>query len=293
MLSAFLAHNRKLHFITLGVLVILVVFALLAARFVVLDGWHRVVMLDVGQGDAILVRASGGGEVLIDGGSSPGRLLQELSSVRPFWDRTLETVVMTHPDFDHIGGIFGVVQNFEVERIIFTGVFHDTETYQRLVRALRQEKVSVLRPVPGNKLLMGNKLQVRFLAPQSLEPLREVSSLNSTSIVTEARVGGRRFLLPGDVEAGREKDLVREYDLGSVDFLKLPHHGSKDASSKNFLNEVTPAGAFVSAGLDNPYGHPHPETLDKLAGIPLWRTDKHGTVAIFTDGITAWIKSFK
>lgn len=246
-----------------------------------------VAFLDVGQGDAIFIQAENGSQVLIDAGPN-SKILEELAKVMPFYDRSLDIIIATHPDADHIGGFPDVFKNFKVEKITEPGVDSETGLYREFQRLTKLEEAQKILARRGMKIILDDNTYLLVLFPD-----RDVSGLdtNDASIVAKLVYGKTSFLFTGDSPKKIEEYLV-SLDGNSVggeldvDVLKAGHHGSKTSSAEEFLNAVSPALAVISAGADNRYGHPHQEVLDVLNkfGIKILRTDELGTIKIKSDG---------
>jgi competence protein ComEC len=244
--------------------------------------WYRdfsdtkVIFLDVGQGDAILI-SQGSNQMLIDGGRSGKILLERLSEYMPFWDHSLEVVVATHPDEDHIGGLVDAVNAYTVGVFLDTKVKSDTMVYKALQEAKSTHQVKNVETFSG--------LSVKFPDGGIIETLHPFESLanyqskdtNVTSIVMKlTTTSGKTFLFTGDVPNDQEALL----NVGKIDVLKAGHHGSKYASSSEFLEKLSPYDAILSVGANNRYGHPAPETLDRLRNhhVHIFRTDTQGSI---------------
>jgi competence protein ComEC len=253
------------------------------------DGTTRITVLDVGQGDSILVEGGRGGRLLVDGGPDPDRLLIELDRRLPPWDRRLDVVILTHPHEDHVAGLALLLSRYNVGRVYETGMHGPGPGYKAWARAL-----ALPNAPPDGRLATGDRLAVddlhlRVLWPDPgkvpLEPPDGGRGINDVSVVLLGEVGGRRILLTGDVEDDVDPLLVAR-GLPPIDVLKVAHHGSKTASTPAFLDVVKPAVAIVSAGAGNPYGHPARSTLDRLAstGARVLRTDTDGSVEVDIGG---------
>lgn len=237
----------------------------------------KVVFINVGQGDAILIE-SGSNQIIIDGGRNEELLMERLGEFMPFWDRTIEVMVITHPDADHFGGLLGVLKNYKVENIIKT----DAESNSRIWNTLKQ----IIVEKKNNQILAINGLNIKFpnLAKiETLFPFQKVSkypkNTNETSVVIKLIYGENSFLFTGDLPISKEKELLQSgIDIKSR-VLKVGHHGSRFSTSENFLEIVNPEDAIISVG-KNSYGHPTKEVLDKLKNrlIRVWRTDREGNI---------------
>jgi competence protein ComEC len=249
------------------------------------DGTTRISVLDVGQGDSILVEGGRGGRLLVDGGPDPDRLLIELDRRLPPWDRRLDAVILSHPHEDHVAGLALLLGRYRVGRVYETGMRGPGPGYAAWARAL-----ALPNAPPDGRLATGDRLSVddlhlRVLWPDPgkvpREPPNGGRGINDVSVVLLGEVAGRRILLTGDVEDDVDPLLVAR-GLPPIDVLKVAHHGSKTASTPAFLDVVKPAVAIVSAGAGNPYGHPARSTLDRLAatGARVLRTDTDGSVEV-------------
>lgn len=249
-----------------------------------------VTVLDVGQGDAILVEGPTGVTMLIDGGRGRA-VVRELGSVLPFWERSIDVVVATHPDADHIGGLPDVFATYAVGTLIESGVAHDTSPTKALAAAAEQEtglaRVTAKR---GLRTDLGGGAYALILYPD-----RDVSGVESNdgSIVMRIVYGATSFVLTGDLASDIEEWLVRlDGASGALDadVLKVGHHGSKSSTSAAFLAAVTPAVAAISVGEGNTYGHPAPDVLERLreAGADIQRTDLSGRLLFRSNGQTVY-----
>ena len=258
------------------------------------SGHPTVTVLDVGQGDAILVEGSRGGRLLIDGGPDPDRLLVELDRRIPPWDRRLDAVVLSHPHEDHVAGLAMLLERYRVGRTFEPGMLGPGPGYSAWAAELAG------RPTPGSLLAAGDRLSVDDITLEVLWPMpgsvpREPpdtgTGINNVSIVLLGSVAGRRFLLTGDVEEEVDPELLAR--LGRVDLLKIAHHGSRTASTDALLDVVDPTVAVASAGSGNPYGHPSPATLSRIEdrGARVLRTDRDGSVSVIFEATAITVRS--
>jgi competence protein ComEC len=252
-------------------------------------GIARVSVLDVGQGDAILVEGSRGGRLLVDGGPDPDRLLVELDKRIPPWDRRIDALVLSHPHEDHVAGLALLLDRYAVARVFEPGMRGPGPGY-----AAWLQRVGGAGHHPRLSLAAGDHLTVDEIGLRVLWPIRGQvppeppdtgTGINNVSVVLLGTVGTHRFLLAGDVEQEIDPRLLAE-GLPTVDFLKVAHHGSRTATTQAFVSTVRPRVAVASAGTGNPYGHPARSTLDRLAaaGARVYRTDRDGTVSVTFDG---------
>jgi len=234
--------------------------------------------IDVGQGDSILIDL-GDIEVLIDGG---GKSSDVVGYIDNYIDGPLEVVVATHPHADHIGGLIGVLDAFKVDEIWFNGDISTSETYSQFMSAVNSEGVQVYEARRGDTIQVNN-LTFNVLNPASLS-----GTTNDNSIVLSLSYGQVDFLFTGDAEQEAEASMLTEGIVPDVEILKVGHHGSRTASSTAFLAVTTPEVAIYMAGIGNPYGHPHAETIEALEeiGAKIYGTDVNGTIVVVTDGIT-------
>jgi len=248
------------------------------------DGRTRLSVLDVGQGDSILVEGSRGGRMLVDGGPDPDRLLIALDERLPPWDRRIDALVLTHPHEDHVAGLAALLQRYKVGRVFEPGMRGPGPGYSAWSARLAARGIGTALLATGDQLTLDDiRLEVLWPDPGAVpaEPPDTGTGINNVSIVLLGEVGERRFLLAGDIEEGIDPILLQR-GLPAVDFLKVAHHGSRTSSTEAFLDAVRPGVAVVSAGAGNPYGHPAPATIERLqarAGRVL-RTDRDGTVEI-------------
>ena len=239
----------------------------------------QVHFIDVGQGDSILIDY-GTTEVLIDGGEkSPG----VTDYLKKYVDGNLEVMVATHPHSDHIGGLIDVLDKYNVDAIWTNGEAATTQTYTDFMNSSLAEgaKVSVAR---RGDVITAGALTFHVLNPPS--PLFD--DTNNNSIVLQLDYGNVDFLFTGDAGIDAENSMISAGVLSDIDILKVGHHGSSSASSPAFLAITHPKVAIYMAGVGNPYGHPHQETITALDGIDakIYGTDKYGTIVIDTDGVT-------
>ncbi len=248
--------------------------------------------IDVGQGDSILIEAPTGETMLIDAGER-GNERNVIRYVKKYGDKTLEYVVATHPHSDHVGSMDDVIGAFTVQNVIMPRLSAEmTPThpfYEDVLHAIKKSHAKTIAAKPGSTFSFGRGTCT------VLAPAGQSEDLNDMSVVLRLDWGGVSFLFTGDAQAAEEKELLagKYADLLDVDVLKLGHHGSRTSSSAKFLKAVTPTYGVVSCGAGNDYGHPHKQTLDKLAllGTTVLRTDTMGSIRMYTDGETIFVET--
>ncbi len=243
----------------------------------------RMWVFDVGQGDAIFLETPNGKQLLIDGGPDQS-VLSKLSSVMWPWDRTIDAIIVTHPDADHITGLVSVLARYDIQTIYETGVRGGTPVIAELTEAMDAEHASH-RVVRAGNAIEFDGMTIDFLWPTE-SAIKKEKDRNNTSIVMRIRYGNTVFLLTGDAEESVEEQIA--VSAGDVDVLKIGHHGSKTSTGWKLLEITNPEVAIISAGEKNAYGHPHPIVLIRLLGrgVDIWRTDLDGDILVKTNGTT-------
>lgn len=253
----------------------------------------RVTFLDVGQGDSAVVELPDGQVVLIDGGGTYERFDMGRGVVGPFlWNRgirSLDHVVGTHPQLDHVGGLAWVVRHFPVRRYWTTGERREERFFERLEQALHERRVDRQIATEGTELLMPGPCRLSALHPSAPDVpsggqvmRTSGADLNNRSLVTRLDCGVQSVLFTGDAETAALRRLMEASSSGPVTVLKIPHHGAKGSLDPEWLRRMAPRYAVVSAGRRNPYGHPAPAVLEAYAAerVPVLRTDIDGAVWI-------------
>lgn len=244
-----------------------------------------IAFLDVGQGDAIFIEAPNGNQMLVDGGP-PKTVLSALRKVMPFYDRSIDMILVTNPDSDHIGGFVDVLRAYKVGELVEPGTQSPSATYSALEKTADNKNIPKIIAQRGMTIWLSKKRGIGF---HILFPDRDVSGMatNNGSIVGRLVYGNTSIMFTGDSPNTIEHYLVSldGKNLKS-DILKAGHHGSRTSSSEEFVGYVSPESAVISAGAGNTYGHPHQETLDMFAkfDIKTFRTDQMGTIVMKSDG---------
>jgi competence protein ComEC len=258
------------------------------------DGRLHVAFLDVGQGDAVLVTTPHGQQVLIDGGPSPSALSTALGREMPFWDRSLDLVVMTHPDADHITALVAALDRYRVQGWLDNGQPSDDALYAECLARLEAAQVPRHAAHAGDRLELGEGIALEVLHPPEEPVTGTKADGNNNSLVLRLAWQDATFLLTGDLEAEVEHLLLASRQALPARVLKVAHHGSGGSSTAEFLAAVAPDYAVLSAGADNRFGHPDPVVLERLDGlgqVTTLRTDQQGTIEFITDGRRLWVRT--
>lgn len=268
-------HNKRKFIYGCLVALVLLVLIFAVIIFVNQDSELKVVFLNIGQGDSILI-SQGSQQLLIDGGKDGKLLLEKLGKFVPFWDRRIETIVVTHPDQDHIGGLVGVLQAYAVGAVLETKMQSESQTFKRLEEEIVAKGSQKIEAKKGVKIEFGNGATAEILYP--FESVVDINGkdTNQNSVVVKLTVGENKFLFTGDLPSEQENELLaKQIDVQSQ-ILKVAHHGSKYATSNEFLEKVDPVDAIISVGKNNSYGHPNQEVLQRLLSrrVNILRTDE-------------------
>lgn len=265
--------------------------------FLLLSGWllslaastHttnlEVSFLDVGQGDATLIETPSGSQVLVDGGSA-GQADQPLSEVLPFYDRSLDMVIATHADTDHLGGLVNVLKEYQVNEVVIPARPSDSQGHEAFMGAVdnQPETTRVRKLTRGDTVRLGEGAYLLTLFPlKNHSP----TDTNDSSLVFKLLYGQTSWMFSGDSPQAIEEYLAAtDGRLLDADVLKVGHHGSDTSSSDIFLSAVSPTAAVISAGADNPHGHPTPAVLDRLQSVAseILCTCETGTAVYVSDG---------
>lgn len=251
----------------------------------------RVIFFDVGQGDASLIMAEGGVNILIDGG--PNRIiLENLDKYLPIYNKKLDIVVLTHPHSDHIAGLIDVLEKYEVKEVWMTGVLHSSYEYLSFLELIRNKKIKVkIIPDKGNPVYdIAANAQIEVLYPVKHLNQQKADNLNNTSIVLKVNYKDKSFLFAGDIEKEAENDLLEKKINLKSNILKIAHHGSDTSSGDKFLEAVKPEIAIIPVG-KNDFSFPSLRVVRRLERkeIKVYRTDENGDMVFEADGISIHI----
>ncbi|MBQ2802301.1 MAG: MBL fold metallo-hydrolase [Lachnospiraceae bacterium] len=246
----------------------------------VLHNPMEVHFIDVGQGDSTLI-INGEQTMLIDAGPNDKGTLLQYYLMEQGVDK-LDYLILTHTDADHIGGADVILTKFDVDTVLLSGIEKENSTYQDVLKALDYKHLSHKAPSVGTHYSLGDA-SFTIIAPHQVY---EDSNDNSLGLLLQK--GEWRFLFTGDATKQAEEDMLQaNLDL-SADVYKVAHHGSTSSSSQAFLEAVSPSYAVISCSRDNPYGHPHSETLEQLSSldVQIYRTDEQGSIIATCDGVS-------
>ncbi len=241
---------------------------------------------DVGQGDSIFIETPKHKQILIDGGPDL-TILEKLGREMPFWDRSIDLVVLSHPEADHLAGLIEVVKRYKIGGILTTGIIRETSEYQEWQKTIQEEKIPIYIAQANGVINLDDNIKLIVLYPLENLSGQVIKDSNNTSIVSQLVYKDFELLLTGDIEKKIEKELLKNPPAGGLesDILKIAHHGSKTSTAEEFIKAVDPIIAVIQAGKDNTYGHPHQSVLDTLNNIATFVTGRDGDVKIITDGI--------
>ena len=286
-LSLGLSRSVKWVVAPLSLLAVLVVFT---AATLPDDDLH-VSFLDVGEGDAIFIQ-KGNQQVLVDGGPSPREITLALGDRMPFWDRSIDLLVLTHPHQDHLAGLLECLRRYDIGQVLYRSLDYPSPLFDEWLTTIEEKEVASTTALSGHLIDLGDGVVIEVLcfAPPHGIP----SDIDNNSLVLRLEYGTISFLLAADIKSETEWELVRERAPLASTVLKVAHHGSDTSTTSEFLSVVNPQAAVISIGADNDYGLPDDEVLDRLTARigqdNMFRTDEQGTITFTTDGETLWVE---
>jgi len=275
--------RKNIKFYVLGFLFIVASLVSVAVFSGEEDNGLEIIFFDVGQGDAIFIKNQNS-QILIDGGPDK-KILEKLSREMPFWDRTIDAVILTHPDPDHLSGILEVLKRYRVNKLFYSG--SALEYLKRNgIDTFEKSDSEKIKAYAGQKIIFGKEAKIEILYP-FFDFIQEGEDFNKSSIVCRLVFGKNSFLLTGDAPKLIEYNLLAKQSLIKSDVLKIAHHGSDTSTSDYFLQEVSPKIAVISVGKNNKFGHPRKEILDLLSknSVNILRTDEEGDIKLISDGV--------
>jgi len=257
------------------------------------DNLH-VSFLDVGEGDAILIQTPAHQNILVDGGPSPQAIGLELGKKMPFWDRTIDLVILTHPHADHLTGLVEVLQRYKVKQVFYPDLDCDSPLYDEWLSVIKEKAIAYSIAQAGQQIDCGEDVVISVLNPPSPHLTGTQSDIDNNGVVLRLNTGDISFLLTADIMWEAEFELITNRANLESTVLKVAHHGSDTSTTQEFLAVANPQIAVVSAGADNPHGHPNPEVMDRLIEVlnenKIYLTSESGTIEFTTDGERLWVE---
>ena len=255
-----------------------------------------VLFADVGQGDMTAIITPSGHRIVVDGGPDAARAAHVLGEALPFWARTIDLLILTHPHDDHVAGLNEILRRYRVSNVLSRAPDDfDSAAYAVWRGMVAREGSNVVVARPGAAFEFADGVRVETLWPPDALLSGTASDVDNASVAVRIVYGERGFLLTGDLFADGERRLVESGRALRSDVLRIPHHGSATSSSREMLDAVAPSAAVISAGADNPFGHPSPEVLERLKDyMPLSRvfvTSERGAITFETDGESLWVRT--
>lgn len=282
----------------LRIIIITTILVLLLIVLVIRSNYDRelkVNFLNVGQGDAILIRTPSHQDILIDGG--PGnKAVEEIGHLLPFYDRDIELMILTHAHSDHVSGLIEVLKRYQVEQILYSGkVLHESGDYLAWFNLIKEKSIPLRPAVCCERIFLGDQLVLEVVYPFEDFSGKRLEELNDSSLVIRLVYKGQEFLFMGDAPIKVEDELIHKGVNLESDVLKVGHHGSKYSSGPEFLELVDPQYAVIQSGAGNKFGHPHFKTINNLArlGVNILRNDECGTIFFESDGRKLKVQSEK
>ena len=237
-------------------------------------------IIDVGQGDCILIKTPENQNILIDGGDEDSyKIIKSYLKLNKV--KNIDIIIATHFDKDHIGSLDEIINNFNVNKIYTPNQTSNSDSYNNLINACKNKNLKLNYLIKGDSIRIAKNTKLDILSPSYIQ-----ENSNANSIVLNLEYFNMDFLFTGDCEETNEVEIVNSYKLEDIDFLKVSHHGSSSSSTDKFIKEATPSIAAISCGYKNQYGHPHKSTLDTLEkyGAKTIRTDINGDLVFYSDG---------
>lgn len=235
----------------------------------------KVHYIDVGQGDSCFIECPNGETLLIDGGEAKyGETVSNYIASLGY--STVDYVVATHADADHIGGLYKVFEDFDVENCLTSFVPSKTKTYEKFCKAVEDEGIPLEKPTKNDMIIDEDNFDIEVVGPDTNKSYKDT---NDASVVLLISYFDNDFLFTGDATAG----VLKSYNIGDIEVLKASHHGSRTGISKTLANELSPEYTVISVGAKNKYNHPHKETLELLKNSKIYKTSDCGTITAICD----------
>ena len=236
-----------------------------------------------------------GQDILIDGGPGLQKINLELSEELPFWDRTIDLVVCTQPQADHVTGLVEVLQRYKVKQVLEPGVSYNSSIYREWLNVVQDKSIEYNIARAGQEIDLGSGIKLEVLNPP--QDLFEETShdVDNNGVVLKLTWGKVSFLFTADIRKEAEFELTGQRANLRSTVLKVAHHGSSTSTSQQFLAAVGPEVAVICVGADNPFGHPSPEVMNRLIDMVgdnnVYRTDEDSTIEFITDGESLWVRT--
>lgn len=230
-------------------------------------------------------------KILIDTGPI-GKINQKFKKYFPFFDKEIDLFILTHPDSDHIGGIFDILKNYEIKRMILSQNTQNKTAFNNLLQITQQQNIPTLFANQNTDLRINQNLNIDFIYPFTQSTLTEQNSFGNPSLVFKIIYGQTSFFFSGDAEKEEENLITLTSQNLKADIYQAGHHGSKSSSSLSFLQAIQPKITIISAGKENSFGHPHQEVLDRLKQLnsAIYQTAQKGDITILSNGKNFWLK---
>ena len=263
--------------------------------FTLPDKYLHVSFLDVGQGDAILIQTPSGQNILIDGGPSSQALFLELGKKLPFWERTIDLVISTQPQADHITGLIEILQRYKVKQVIESNTNYSSAIYQEWLDIINNNHIKHTTVEAGQIINLGNDIGIEVLNPPRELFEGTSNDIDNNGLVLRLVCEKISFLFTADIRHEAELNMIMQRANLKSSVLKVAHHGSNTSTSVRFSSFTDPEIAVISVGSENNYGHPHSDVVNILVSDigndRIYRTDIEGTIELITDGNKLWLKT--
>lgn len=242
------------------------------------DKSFHIYFLDVGQGDSIYIKTPQNHQILVDAGAGDS-VIDELSEVIPFFDKSIDLIVLTHPDKDHVEGFSSVLEKYKVENVLLTGVQKESKIYEEVLEKILKEDCTVFIAQAGSDFKIGEVI-LDIIFPLNQAFATDPKESNNVAVAMRVIYKDKIILLTADLEEEIENKLAGRYKNLQANIFKAGHHGSKTSTSEKFLKAAKPDVVVISAGKNNSYGHPHQEVVERLEkfGTKIRRTDLEGRI---------------
>lgn len=259
------------------------------------DGLLHIVFCNVGQGDAVLIKTPQGKAILFDAGPDDA-VLSCVSDHLPFWQRSINLVILSHPHADHFRGLFDLLERYNVEQFVSEDLDNNITEYKAIKQMISEKGIKKRFILRGDRIRLQDKVSITFLGPdqaflKATSPKGMVGeSKEFASLTAILQYGSFTMLLTGDTQSEQLQQDISASNIRQIDVLQSPHHGSGTGLTAEIVQLLDPKLAVISVG-KNRYGHPSKKTLELLKDRKVLRTDKAGDVEIVTDGQKWWVRN--